>query len=47
MDLFIYNKMIDEMETGKVIKIKVPDKNVNIEFSLDNFFNVYKEYFGN
>lgn len=47
MDLFIYNKMIDEMETGKVIKIKVPDKNVNIEFSLDNFFNVYKEYFEN
>lgn len=47
MDLFIYNKMIDEMETGKVIKIKVLDKNVNIEFSLDNFFNVYKEYFGN
>ncbi|WP_338962542.1 hypothetical protein KSU11_08505 [Fusobacterium nucleatum] len=47
MDLFIYNKMIDEMETGKVIKIKVPDKNVNIEFSLNNFFNVYKEYFGN
>ncbi len=47
MDLFIYNKMIDEMETGKVIKIKVPDKNVNIEFSLDNFFNVYNEYFGN
>ena len=47
MDLFIYNKMIDEMETGKVIKIKVPDKNVNIESSLDNFFNVYKEYFGN
>ena len=47
MDLFIYNKMIDEMETGKVIKIKFPDKNVNIEFSLDNFFNVYKEYFGN
>ena len=47
MALFIYNKMIDEMETGKVIKIKVPDKNVNIEFSLDNFFNVYKEYFGN
>ena len=47
MDLFIYNKMRDEMETGKVIKIKVPDKNVNIEFSLDNFFNVYKEYFGN
>ena len=47
MDLFIYNKMIDEMETGKVIKIKVPDKNVNIEFSLDSFFNVYKEYFGN
>ena len=47
MDLFIYNKMIDEMETGKVIKIKVPDKNVNIEFSLDKFFNVYKEYFGN
>lgn len=47
MDLFIYNKMIDEMETGKVIKIKVPDKNVNIEFSLDNFFNVFKEYFGN
>ena len=43
MDLFIYNKMIDEMETGKVIKIKVPDKNVNIEFSLDNFFNVYKK----
>ena len=47
MDLFIYNKMIDEMENGKVIKIKVPDKNVNIEFSLDNFFNVYNEYFGN
>ena len=47
MDLFIYNKMIDEMETGKVIKIKVPDKNVNIEFSFDNSFNVYKEYFGN
>ena len=47
MDLFIYNKMIDEMETGKVIKIKVADKNVNIEFSLDNFFNVYNEYFGN
>ena len=47
MDLFIYNKMIDEMETGKVIKIKVPDKNVNIEFSLDKFLNVYNEYFGN
>ena len=27
--------------------MKVPDKNVNIEFSLDNFFNVYNEYFGN
>ena len=44
MDLFIYNKMIDEMETGKVIKIKVPDKNVELEFSLENFSNVYREY---
>ncbi|MCY7007878.1 hypothetical protein OCK72_04305 [Fusobacterium simiae] len=44
MDLFIYNKMIDEMENGKVIKIKVPNKNVDIEFSLENFSNVYKEF---
>ena len=44
MDLFIYNKMIDEMENGKFIKIKVPSKNVNLEFSLENFSNVYKEY---
>lgn len=44
MDLFIYNKMIDEMENGKVIKIKVPNKNVDIEFSLENFSNAYKEY---
>ena len=44
MDLFIYNKMIDEMENGKLIKIKVPSKNVNLEFSLENFSNVYKEY---
>ena len=44
MDLFIYNKMIDEMENGKVIKIKVPDKNVELEFSLENFSNVYREY---
>lgn len=44
MDLFIYNKMIDEMENGKIIKIKVPNKNVDLEFSLENFSNVYKEY---
>ena len=44
MDLFIYNKMIDEMENGKVIKIKVPDKNVELEFSLENFATVYREY---
>ena len=44
MELFIYNKMIDEMENGKLIKIKVPSKNVNLEFSLENFSNVYKEY---
>ena len=44
MDLFIYNKMIDEMENGKLIKIKVPSKNVNLELSLENFSNVYKEY---
>ena len=44
MDLFIYNKMIDEMENGKVIKIKVPDKNVELEFLLENFSNVYREY---
>ena len=44
MDLFIYNKMIDEMENGKLIKIKVPSKNVNLEFSLENFATVYREY---
>ena len=44
MDLFIYNKMIDEMENGKVIKIQVPNKNVELEFSLENFATVYREY---
>ena len=32
MDLFIYNKMIDEMETGKVIKSNILCLNYTIIF---------------